>query len=58
MRTRKIYYLNNFPIYHRSVRDSHYVVLYAPSIYLSYNWKFVLSDHFSPISPPPTLCLW
>ena len=45
MRPLRIYSLNNFHMQHRAVFINH-VVHYIPSIYLSYNWKFVPIDSF------------
>ena len=55
MGTLSIYSLNHFHIYYTlyiSVNDSHHVVHYIPSTYLSYNWKFVPFDLLSIPLPP------
>ena len=53
MRTLKIYYIINFPIYHTSVLAT-VIMLYLTSPVLIYKWKSVLSNHLSPILPHPT----
>ena len=43
----------NFLMYYMVIKYSHYSVHYVTSPYLSYNWKFVPSDHlFSNSSSP------
>ena len=59
MRTLRIYFLNNFPIYHTAVLTIVTMLyIYIPSTYFSYNWKFVPFDHIPPIPPSPALQIW
>ena len=57
MRTLRIYSLNNFPIIYSNVNCIYCIMHYIPSIYLSYNWKFLPFDCLHPIktSPPPVI---
>ena len=52
MRIFRIYSLH-FAVYYRAVLAVHYI----PSMYLSFNWKFVSFNQLPPVASPPTLCL-
>ena len=53
LRIHRIYFLNNFHIYHSNVNSNHHMVHYILSVYLSDNWKLLAFDHLLPILPHP-----